>query len=235
MLHFPPSLMREAAQDRPRLVGVARSGGRSASGIFTMSRSDGGGLWSVGFRSIALRTADHVRAYEAVTTAMAEGSRPIVVPICDRRHFPAPTFEGNLLYSWSSVPHSDDSLFSDGTGYSQSVVVIATSGTTALRATQINLGIDFAGVLHGGELFSIDHTVLGWRMYRIIEIVSQTATAATVKIEPPLREAVANNTPVEFDLPRCIMQLASPADLTLEMRRFGNPSISFVESFLPLD
>jgi hypothetical protein len=38
---------------------------------------------------------------------------------------------------------------------------------------------------------------------------------------------------LEFDQPKCLMRLASPdaMALTLDMRRFGEPSASFVEWF----
>jgi len=235
MLEFPHSLLREAVTDRPRLVGAARTGGRSASGVITMSRTDGGGLWAYGLQSIAVTTADHVLQFELITTLMAEGTRPIIVPICDKRHFPAPIVDGEPVYSLDLVPHSDGSPFSDSSLYAHKVVLAWLSVPAALRATTITIGIETMGTLRGGELFSIDHQTLGWRFYRVVGVVSQTATTATIRIEPPLREATAANALLEFDYPRCVMQLAEPVSLQLQLRRFGRPSVSFIESFLPLD
>ena len=229
-------LLREQATDRPRLVGAARTGGRSASGVITMSRTDGGGLWAYGLQAISILTSEHVRAFEAITTLMAEGSRPIIVPICNKRYMPAPLdAEGEPIFTIPCVTHSDDTHFSDDACYAQKVVLIWLAADMPLRATTLNIVTGPIGVLRGGELFSILHQSLGWRFYRIVNVISQAPTSATVQIEPPLREATAANAALEFDEPRCVMQLAEPASLQLEMRKSGRPSLSFIESFLPLD
>lgn len=57
----------------------------------------------------------------------------------------------------------------------------------------------------------------------------------TVTIRPPLREAIEAGKALEFDYPKCIMQLASPnaMDLSLERRVIGQASVKWVESFPP--
>lgn len=59
----------------------------------------------------------------------------------------------------------------------------------------------------------------------------------TVTIRPPLREATAAGTRVEFDYPKCIMKLASPdaMDLALERRLYGSATVKFIEDFPPFD
>jgi hypothetical protein len=59
----------------------------------------------------------------------------------------------------------------------------------------------------------------------------------TVTIRPPLREATAVGTRVEFDYPKCIMRLASPdaMDLSLTRRLYGQATVKFVEDFPPFD
>lgn len=233
MLHFPRSLVRAASMERPRLVGAARTGGRSASGIVTMSRSDGGGQWAFGYHSLSLATRDHVRAFEAIKEMLGEGEVPISVPVRDR-NAPWPVVNGQPLMSYS-VPHSDGSLFDDGSGYGQEVIVIETAAPAALRATSLSLAITYSGGLRGGELFSIEHTVLGDRLYRIVNVPEQDDESATVTIQPPLREAIASGVPVQFDWPACVMQVAEKDAYEMDANHFGRPSLSFVESFLPLD
>jgi hypothetical protein len=60
---------------------------------------------------------------------------------------------------------------------------------------------------------------------------------ATVTIRPPLREATAAGTRVEFDYPKCIMRLAEADTMTLnlDVRRFGTGSVKIEEDFPPFD
>jgi len=205
---FPHTLMREAVTDRPRLAGAARSGGRSVSGIYNMSRTDGGGLWAYGLQSIAINTREQVMAFEQFATLMAEGARPIIVPVCNRRYKPTGSTEGYPVRVTSDAP---------------------------LRATTLIMTKSvFMETFIGGELFSIDHPTRGPRLYRIIEQHPLDSVTVSTTIEPPLRQAVAANQPLVFDEPLCVMQLAEPTSLQLELRKHGRPSLNFIESFLPL-
>ncbi len=238
MLEFPHALLREAVTDRPRLVGSARTGGRSASGAITMSRADGGGLWFYGLLSIAITNRELVMIYEAMVALMAEGARPIIVPICDKRHSPGWSVGGGaIINSYGKIPHSDTALFSDTSGYTQQVVDISMGADAPLRSPTIVIRLLASGPLIGGELFSINHTTLGPRWYRVTTVAPDTPSPGlvTIGIEPPLREATGAGIGLDFDYPRCVMQLAEPAPLQLELRRSGKPSMNFVESFLPPD
>lgn len=103
---------------------------------------------------------------------------------------------------------------------------VATAGA-AVRAVSIALTKTGTYTLEVGQYFSI-----GERLYRIKEITSQSAGAATVRFWPPLRELVAISTAVEVQDPVCRMRLASDQemDLDLIMRKTGSPTISFVEA-----
>jgi hypothetical protein len=59
----------------------------------------------------------------------------------------------------------------------------------------------------------------------------------TVTVRPPLREATAVGTRVEFDYPKCVVKLADPdaMDLPLERRLYGSASPVFVEDFPPFE
>jgi hypothetical protein len=96
-----------------------------------------------------------------------------------------------------------------------------------VRATSLSIAISYGGRIEPGQHFSI-----GERLYRVKSVTYSGAGAtATITIRPPLREAVPNGSRLEFDFPVCRMRLASDTemDLSLDQRRLGAPSASFVE------
>lgn len=238
ILDFPPKLMMAPSWTPPHLVGMVQSAGRSASGIYNASRSDGGGLWKVSMGEALFKDYDCIRSLDALKAILAEGVVPIIVPFRRLRTQPWPTVDGSLLTSYGPIPHSDDTLHSDGTGYYQEVIDVQLAEAAELRDTTLELTINLAGELMGGEVFSIPHDDLSHRPYRIIGIQDQDATSATVTITPPLREDTAAGTYLNFDLPKCIMQLDGPDGFNFSMAertRVASASLRFIESFLPLE
>jgi hypothetical protein len=59
----------------------------------------------------------------------------------------------------------------------------------------------------------------------------------TITIRPPLREATLAGTRIEWDFPKCIMKLATPdaMDLDLQRRSHGQATVRLVEDFPPFD
>lgn len=219
---FPGSLAREQSV-LWELTGTTISGGQTASGIMPVTRIDGGGLWKATLADVFLKTADQVRTWRALAAYCEGGAQPIIVPMCDKRFFPG-TFTNPV------VPHSDDSPHSDDAPYDGSIVAAMVFGSYPLRATTIIMNLSEGTELRGGEHFSINHPVAGWRLYRVIGVDGDE-----VSFRPPLRELVDDGTDIEFDHPRCIMRLATfdAMDLTLHMRKYGNPTVNFIEAFPP--
>lgn len=201
------------------------SGGGSLSGDEDIIATDGGGRVFVEIGDPYLDDADAALAWRALDAYCDGGARAIIVPFCDGRHQPTQGF--------SDTPHSDGSTFSDETEYSQGDASGEVAADAALRATVLQLSdLAMARPLMGGEWLSIDHPTMRWRAYRIAEITAQDADAgtATVSIRPPLREATAAGTPVDFALPRCVMRpeggLPSPTSIG-----YASGSARFVEDF----
>src|SRR5260370_281049 len=121
LFYFPQLLMRESAL-MFELAGTSIGSGASAAGQEPATSFDGGGRWEAAMTDISLRTADQVRAWRALTAICDGIAGPIVVPFCDKRHFPAPTVNGKRLISLPDVPHSDHAPFSDGSEYVSDVV-----------------------------------------------------------------------------------------------------------------
>lgn len=232
--YFPESLMRESAI-LFELMGTSISGGASAANQQPAARFDGGGLWKATMTDVSLRTADQVRAWRALTAICDGIAQPIIVTMCDKRHFPAPLVNGGRLVALDDVPHSDDASFDDDTDYASDVVEASLAVAAALRDTAITIDITAGGDLMGGEYFSIDHEDLRWRLYRLRTAVDNGDGTWDCTIRPPLRAAVAIGAALQFDRPKCVMRLATPEamDLTLSLRKFGKPTVSFIEAFPP--
>lgn len=201
------------------------SGGESLSGDEDLIATDGGGRVFVEIGDPYLDDPEAALAWRALDAYLDGGARAIIVPFCDGRHQP---YAADI-----TVPHSDDTTFSDETEYLQSGATGRIAQDAALRATTLHLdNLDLPRDLLGGEWLSIDHPTMRWRAYRIAEILEYDAEngTATVSIRPPLRDAVAAGENVDFANPRCTMRvdggLPSPTSLG-----YASGSARFVEDF----
>jgi hypothetical protein len=111
-------------------------------------------------------------------------------------------------------------------------VSAALSGAHALNAGTLSFSFSAGEALSGGEWLAINHAVKGWRAYRIWEIDVLGATY-TVAIQPPLREATADLTAVDFANPRVVARLAEGSSLPWRLSGAwrGEFSVEFVERF----
>jgi hypothetical protein len=229
ILHWPPLLDRDRRLVWALAAGTA-SGGRTISGAEPKARLDGGGVWIAGMGDVQVSSADQVRCWEALSAVLDGGATPVVMTCRRERFTPWP---GSVTDPYEAT-HSDDAPFSDGSVYVSDVVLASVYEAAALRATTLKIAIAAGAALRGGEYFSIEHETFSHRMYKIGGVVEGSGYTE-LTIRPPLREAVAAGTRVEFDNPKCVMQLATPdaMDLPLDMRFHGQASPKFVESFPP--
>jgi hypothetical protein len=82
--------------------------------------------------------------------------------------------------------------------------------SAALRTTTLQVAFVDAAPLLGGEPFSILHPVRGKRLYGIHSVGETVGGVTEITIRPPLREAIAAGTELDFDNPGCVMRLANP-------------------------
>ncbi|MGY3607678.1 MULTISPECIES: hypothetical protein [unclassified Bradyrhizobium] len=239
MIEFPRRLLRER-QHSWNLRGVATTPGTTADSVAVLVRSDGGGFWSCTMSDVSLSGGKGLRGRDRqrVTTLLwrsirqiADGGvNQIIVPRNEARFRPWPTGVSQSINI--DIPHSDGALFDDDAGYYQSIIDIS-CGAAGLRDTSLDITINYAGALLGGESFSIEHPTFGWRLYEIATVDYTDDDQATITFNPPLREAVTAGTLLEFDRPRCVMRLAqtNAMDLNVTPWTFNSASVSFVEAF----
>ena len=164
--------------------------------------------------------------FRAISTLLEGRLGSILVPLC-YAYQPKVNVVGpgeDPLHA--QVPHSDDALFADGSGYVGRVNSVALVGALPARAISANIVISFGGEIEPGQHFSI-----GERLYRVRTINYTDATHATITFRPPLREAAGAGAVVDFDDPVCRMRLATDnaMDLELALHRFGQPTVLFLE------
>jgi hypothetical protein len=195
------------------------AGPTSVSGK-TQTVSTDAGIWKATLGSIVIRDRNTRLAFRAIANLMEGRLNPILVPLC-RGDQPIPSVDG--LYE--DVPHSDEADHDDDTGYVGRVINVVTAAM-APRATSGAVTVAHGAVIEPGQHFSI-----GERLYRLRTVVWTGASTANITFRPPIREAVAFGTYLNFDDPVCRMRLVDDAqmDLDLQGRRFGAPSVSFVE------
>jgi hypothetical protein len=125
------------------------------------------------------------------------------------------------------LTHDDGSGFSDGSRYQQDAVKARLEAGAALYATTVTIRMITSVMPEPGQHFSIGH-----RLYRITRILSQVDEVASLKVWPPLREAVTAGDDADFSNPVCKMRLSSDTEMAageLAANRFGVAAVAFIE------
>lgn len=196
------------------------AGPTSVSGLTQVVASDAG-IWKATYGSVIVNRRNHVLAWRAIATLMEGRLGSILVPLCRAYQ---PVAEDGVL---DSVPHDDDAFFDDDSGYVGESILVTLGGSLAARAVAANIVIEYGGDIEPGMHFSI-----GERLYRVRTIVYSSDTAAAITFRPPLREAATSGAILDFDDPICRMRLATDQEMNLELalRRFGTPTVNFIEA-----
>lgn len=234
IIYVPPSLLLHRS-DTFEIVGQAVSPGVTGSGVMPLVSTDGGGFWQRSIGDVVLATKEKRQAWRAIAARCDGGANPLAVPFVDIDHQPWPLVGGVPLTGYGAIPHSDDTFFSDGSGYYRPVIAAETVGAAALRATTLTIHFVNGGPLIGGEHFSINHPTESHHAYRIVSVELDEDTGDSIcTIRPPLREAVADGTLLDFDKPTCLMRPFPPNSLHLvtDMIGMARPSPVFVEHFV---
>jgi len=218
-----------------RVVNSELDGGTSLSGISDPIQNDGGGFWQADFSGADFGGRDDddramTLAWRAINAGLSGGARAIV-RFCDLHHQP--------VYGSSSVPHSDDTPFSDDAEYESGgseasvlAVVNGDPGEDGLNATIIDIAITSERPLIGGERFTHVHAAWLDRAYEIAS-VEDIVGGKRIKFQPPIRGGIAAGDPLDFDNVRCVMHRASAPTNALSGGLFSSASLGMVEDMRP--
>jgi len=212
-----------------RVVGSEVDGGTSLSGIQDVVETSGGGYWQgdwseadFGGRSDEERA--ETLAWRAINAGLT-GGRRVIVPFCDRWHQP--------ILDRVTVPHSDDTPFSDGSEYvsggaSCTVLAVVNGQTGGLNCTILDIAITAERALIGGERFTHVHPTWLERAYEIGSVEDITG-GKRISFHPPIRGGIDVGDLLDFDDPRCVMRRVSEPTNALSMGLYSSASITMVE------
>lgn len=224
-LVFPTRLFAPTSL-QPRLVGQAITGGASLSGEAQFADVGGGGRWVIDFGESALWTREKVLAWRRFVAAADGGAQSLLVPLADRRHQPV-----SNPYTGADT-FGTDTWVADASAWTAEEVTATTTVDAALGATSLTMNFTAALALLGGEHFSRLHATYGWRLYNVTRVTAGGAGdggSTTIQFRPPLREAIASGSALNFESPRCVMRVDGDLSETVSMLRFGKARARFVE------
>lgn len=219
------------------VIGSAIDGGRNGTGEGISIEMSGGGMLTATYEDCMIKDPEHYEYVNWLGARLNGGFRYINVPIITDWFGPFPKVNRLPSPFIDRIPHSDGALFSDGAGYSQASVYGEVKEDAALNAGIIKMQVfGLARPLRWSDWFSISHPVKGWRAYRyweILDVVEGENPIYTLAIAPPLREAVAAGTRVEFARPRFVAKFRADFTLPSVVEAFfvTKQAIQFVEAF----
>lgn len=211
---------RETAADP---VPFSRSGGKSLNGIERVTRTDRG-FWSVTLGGIVLRSTEQKRTWNAMRVAASGRAGLFILPV---RSWDSAPFESGKFEPGIVLPHSDGTLFSDGTGYEQGNIDVQVAAAVGIGATVIKLRRLLGAADLSGVRFSHEHAA-----YETGPAIDVDRDVWTVPISPAIRAPITAGTQMEFDNPTCLCRLADDRGLDLAQgkRGFDTMSVAFVEA-----
>lgn len=219
---WPKKLRPSAIMANP--APFSRSGGTSLGGIERTTRTDRG-WWMIDYKSVALATVADRRQWNGLRTAMGgmAGTMAIRIWSFDTAPWAAGTEDGRTIL----IPHDDDTPFEDETMYSQSTIGVRAGTAIALGATSITLRIIYGIDELMGTRFSYQHA-----LYELGIPTSVVGDLWTMPVFPAIRAAIPINADLEFDLPTCLVHLATDnaMDVRLSAGEVDFVDVSFKEN-----
>ncbi len=220
------------------VTGSSIDGGRNGLGEGQSIEMSGGGTVTAIYEDCKIKDPEHYEYVNWLGARLNGGFRFINVPIITDWFGPFPKIGRLPTPIVSGIPHSDGSLFSDTSGYSQATVYGQITAAAALNAGVVKMRVyGLSRPLRWSDWFSIYHPTKGWRAYRYWDVLARTDGSGysdyTLAIAPPLREAVTAGTRVEFARPRFVAKFKSDFTLPSVVEAFfvTQQAIQFVEAF----
>ncbi len=220
------------------VTGSSVDGGRNGVGEGQSIEMSGGGIVTANYEDCKIKDPEHYEYVNWLGARLNGGFRFINVPIITDWFGPFPKIGRLPTPIVTGIPHSDGSYFDDGTGYSQATVYGEITEAAALNAGTIKMRVyGLSRPLRWSDWFSIYHTTKGWRAYRYWDVLARTDGSGyadyTLALAPPLRQAVAVGTRVEFARPRFVAKFKADFTLPSVVEAFfvTQQAIQFVEAF----
>lgn len=201
-LYWPRRLL-SPRKVTPEPVYATSSGGRSLTAVEQIVATDAG-YWSIVLDEIPLVSAAQKKVWRAISVLLEGRYGTIAVPIYDYGA-PWPTAAQSEI---TGIPFSDQSLFSDESGFSQPQISATVNADVLLGAATVEINLVYGAVLEAGQHFSVVN-----QLYRIKSITSVVGAVTTLTVWPPVRVAMTAGGVAEFDDPRQLCRLATDGEM----------------------
>jgi hypothetical protein len=223
-----PDALVNVTRTRFELQNVSRGGGVAMNG--TEQRVYNPDQRWIASVTMSIRNKEQVFAFRALM-ARADGSAGIIdLPAFEkhRANWPKDAYGRTLSPKFTRRRELDGTIYEDPDIPAASAITATVSGAHALRATTLAISLTQGEPFHHGQFVSI-----AGHLYILRWPVSTVGSVYTFEIRPPLRTAIAGGATVEVAWPTCEMRLASDdqTGLDLDLLKFAEPSLSFVEWF----
>lgn len=207
----------------PEPVYATGSGGRSITAVEQIVTTDAG-YWQIVLDEIPLASTAQKKAWRAISVLLEGRYGTIAVPIYDYGA-PWPTADQSEI---TGIPFSDQSLFSDESGFSQPQISATVNAAVALGAVTVAINLVYGDVLEVGQHFSVAN-----QLYRIKGITSVVGAVTTLTVWPPVRVAMTAGSAAEFDDPRQMCRLATDGEMMTGIDDYAGRTlarVTFVEA-----
>ncbi|KEA07477.1 hypothetical protein [Rhizobium rhizogenes] len=212
-------------------------GGRNGVGESQSIEMSGGGLVTATYEDCKIVNPEQYEYVNWLGARFNGGFRFLNVPIITDWFGPFPKVGRLPTPIVTGIPHSDGSLFSDTSGYSQATVWGEITEAANLNAGVISMRVyGLSRPLRWSDWFSIYHATKGWRAYRywdVLAVIDEENPVYTLALAPPLREAVSVGDRVEFARPRFVAKFKADFTLPSVVEAFfvTQQTIQFSEAF----
>lgn len=209
----------------PILVPNTRSGGLAINGVEQVI----GPLTAIWKWRIVLpiNTVGRARAWRAVNARLDGRFNYLRAKVCDRYRIGRRDIGAS--FNGTQVPHSDDTLFSDDTGYGLAQPSSPAQEDVARGSTTVRvLASDFSGAMTAGVFFSINdylYVVTDWAL------AGDDEEFVDITFKPPLRATVAAGDAVDFDAKSVwVLDTDDEGLMPLRLGRFGEVELNLTEA-----
>lgn len=214
-------------------------GPASVEGLTQIGASDAG-LWVGTYTDIPVYQGHggkrRIELWHAISGMLEGRLTPLIMPVfvSGRRPLPDGVTDADIDQE-APGPFDDGSLFDDGSGHENLWIDVTLATSASRRAVEISIDKAVCGDIAPGMRFSIfpgDWQDRPVRLYQVKRVVSQDAGSATIRIWPPLREALTEGQRFEWARPYAQMRLATDNEMDLMLLPGGLtefPTVNFLE------
>ncbi len=226
-LYWPNKVLRPM-QVMANQAAFTRGGGKSLTGLERVLRTDRG-YWAIDLKGVPLKSVAQRRVWNAIRTALSGRAGILTVPVLSIDTAPwLPGSDGGYLTS----VHADGSPFADDSTYGQSGIVVQMATAAAIGDTSVTLRLVYGIDDLSGARFSYDSGNGYHALYETGVPSEVDDDLWTVPVFPSIRAAIPADAALEFDMPRCLVRLATDRamDVTLSPGGFDRVNVSFIEA-----